>query len=91
MFALQKKKPGVEGSKRGRWKHVLDSNLRPPIKQPMDFLYCHGEIEVDESQVRVAFKRKEGRRVWRGSVGGDGDVKHTQSEQEPSRDSSQSQ
>lgn len=39
---------------------MLDSNLRPAIKQLMDFLYCQGEIEVDESQVRAAFKRKEG-------------------------------
>lgn len=39
---------------------MLDSNLRPPIRQLMDFLYSHGEIEVDESQVRAAFKRREG-------------------------------
>lgn len=47
---------------------MLDSNLCPPIKRLMDFLYCHGEIEVDDSQVRVAFKGEGCVCVWEGGV-----------------------
>lgn len=70
---------------------MLDSNLCPPIKRLMDFLYCHGEIEVDDSQVRAAFKGEGCVCVGRGGEEGDGDVKHMQREQEPRRDTSQRQ
>lgn len=45
---------------------MLDSDLHilcSPIKSAMDFLYCHSEIETNDSQVRVAFEERTGSTV----------------------------